>query len=76
MSVLDADGTLVVHASNPVDLQISGPAILLSPSQVQAEAGIATFMLRATSDTGLITVEATASGLDGDSKSINLVCPE
>ena len=76
VSVVDADGTLVVHASNLVDLQISGSAILLSPSQVQAEAGIATFLIRSTSDTGLITVEATASGLDGDIKSISLVCPE
>jgi len=71
VSVLDANGTVVPNASNPISLNIiSGPAALVSPNQVQAEAGIATFLLRSTTESGLITVQATASGLTSDNASI------
>jgi beta-galactosidase len=64
VSVLDANGTVVPNASNSISLNIiSGPAVLVSPNQVQAEAGVATFLLRSTTEPGLITVQATASTL-------------
>jgi beta-galactosidase len=71
VSVLDANGTVVPNASNWISLDIvSGPATLASPNQVQAEAGIATFLLRSTTEPGLITVQATASTLGSVTASI------
>jgi beta-galactosidase len=71
VSVLDANGTVVSNASNLISLNIiSGPATLVSPNQVQAEAGIATFLLRSTTEPGLITVQATASTLSSDTATI------
>lgn len=62
VSVLDANGTIAANASNLISLNIvSGPAVLIGPNQVQAEAGIATFLLRSTTEPGLITVQAMAS---------------
>ena len=69
--VLDSNGTVVPTASNLISLNIvSGPATLTSPNQVQAEAGTATFLLRSTTEPGLITVQATASTLGSETASI------
>jgi len=71
VSVLDSNGTVVPNASNLISLSIvSSPATLASPNQVQAEAGIATFLLQSTTEPGLITVRATASTLGSDTASI------
>ena len=71
VSVLDANGTVVPNASNLISLNIvSGPATLTSPGTVSSEAGIATFLLRSTITPGLITVQATASGLTTGNASI------
>lgn len=71
VSVLDANGTVVPNASNLISLNIiSGPATLVGPSQVQAEAGIAAFLLRSTTESGLITVQATTPALGTDTASI------
>jgi hypothetical protein len=70
VSVLDGNGTVVPSASNSILLQTSGPAVLVGSDEIEAEAGIATFLLRSTTDSGLITVSATASGLNQDSDSI------
>jgi hypothetical protein len=47
-----------------------GPAVLAGPDQFVAEAGIASFLIRTTTDAGLITVTATAAGLTGDTAHI------
>lgn len=71
VSVLDANGTIVPTASNSILLTITGgPATIVSQSSVAAEAGTATFLLRSTTDSGQITVQATASGLTSDTASI------
>jgi len=71
VSVLDSNGIVVPNASNLISLDIvSGPATLASPNQVQAEAGIATFLLRSTTEPGLITVQATTSTLGSETESI------
>lgn len=70
VSVLDGNGTVVPSASNAIHLQTTGPAVLVGPDEIEAEAGIATFLLRSTTESGLITVSATSSELNGDSDSI------
>lgn len=49
---------------------VSGPAVLAGPGQFEAEAGIASFLLRTTTDAGQITITATAAGLTGDTAHI------
>lgn len=66
VSVLDPNGTVVPDADNEVTLGVSGPAVLAGPSQFQAEAGIASFLLKTTTNAGQITVNASAAGLTGD----------
>jgi beta-galactosidase len=71
VSVLDANGTVVPTPSKSITLAItSGPAALVGPAAVSSEAGIAAFLLRSTTTPGLITVQATASGLIPDNASI------
>lgn len=69
-SILDSAGTLVPDASNNVTFSVSGEASLVSPEDVDAEAGIATALIRVSDQPGLITVTATASGLTADDASI------
>jgi hypothetical protein len=69
-SILDSAGTLVPDASDEVTFSVSGQATLASPTTVDAEAGIATALIRVTDQPGLITVTATASGLTSDDASI------
>jgi len=71
VSVLDSNGTVVPDASNLITLEVvGGPATIISPSQVQAEAGIATFLIRSTGYPGTITVSAVASQLITDTAEI------
>jgi beta-galactosidase len=64
VSVLDASDELVTGASNSLTLQIlSGPAVIIGPTQVNADAGIAGFLIRTTGTAGGISLRATASGL-------------
>jgi len=69
-SILDTNGTVVPDASNEVTFSVTGQASLVSPATVDAEAGIATALIRVSDLPGLITVTATASGLDNDNASI------
>lgn len=70
VSILDNDGILVPDASNEVHLSVLGPAVLIGPVDKDAEAGIATFLIRTTEDSGSISVSVTSSGLTEDSNSI------
>ena len=69
-SILDSADTVVPDASNEVTFSVSGEATLVSPATVDAEAGIATALIRVSDLPGLITVTATASGLTADDASI------
>lgn len=69
-SILDSAGMLVPDASNEVTFSVSGQATLASPATVDAEARIATALIRVSDQPGLIIVTATASGLDSDDASI------
>jgi len=75
-SVVDANGTVVPEANNMVTFDVTGPAALVSPSTVRAEAGIATALLRALTQPGQVTVTATATGLSSGNASINSVMGE
>ena len=69
--ILDSSGTMVPDASETVSLSVtSGPGIIVSPTEAEAEAGIASFLLRSTTEAGTITLSATAAGLTGDTSSI------
>jgi hypothetical protein len=63
-SVIDINGTVVPDASQEVTFNISGPAYLASPPIVNSEAGIATALLRTTTQPGEITITATVPGID------------
>ena len=67
VSILDGNGTTVPDAFNTVHLNISGPAVLVTPADVPAEAGIASFLIRTTETPGAISLMAFATGLTGDS---------
>ena len=69
-SVVDSASTVVPDASDEVTFSVSGQATLASPTTVDAEAGIATALIRVSDLPGLITVTATASGLTSDDTSI------
>ncbi|SDC99766.1 glycoside hydrolase family 2 TIM barrel-domain containing protein [Niabella drilacis] len=63
--IMDAKGNLVVNATPAVTLKINGNATLESPATVQAEAGIATFLLRTTEATAQLGITVQAAGLPG-----------
>jgi beta-galactosidase len=69
-SIVDSADTVVPDASDEVTFSVSGEATLASPATVDAEAGIATALIRVSDLPGLITVTATASGLTTDDASI------
>ena len=66
VSVVDSNGIVVPDASNEVTLGVSGPAAFAGPNQFEAEAGVASFLVKTTTIAGEITVTATATGLTGD----------
>jgi beta-galactosidase len=69
-SVVDARGTVVPDASDKVTFAVQGPATLASPVSVNAEAGIATALVRVSDQPGQITVTVTAPGMEGGHASI------
>lgn len=62
-SILDSNGTLVSYASNKVTFDVTGEGTLINPSTVTAEAGIATALVRVTTEAGQINVIASSPGL-------------
>jgi beta-galactosidase len=73
VSVVDSSGTVVPTATNAVTLQVTGPATLISSAVANAEAGIASFLIRTTSEVGVITASATASGLTSGNNTLTTV---
>ncbi len=68
--IIDAGGRLIKNATHPVSLTIEGDATLSGPATVQAEAGIATFLIRTEITTSKLILKATASNLKGASKKV------
>ncbi|MBN1765381.1 MAG: DUF4982 domain-containing protein [Sedimentisphaerales bacterium] len=69
--VLDNNDIVVPNASPEVHLDISGPADLIGPVELEAESGIASFLIRTTDTAGNIIITATATGLSGDTDTIS-----
>ena len=61
--VLDADGTLIWDAQPMVHFSVSGNATLIGGPELEAEAGVASVLVRAGLAPGIITVTATSEGL-------------
>ena len=61
--IVDQNGTLVPDANNQISFQVSGSGFLFSPAIVGAEAGIATALIRTTTQPGQIVIKAEAGGL-------------
>jgi beta-galactosidase len=62
-SILDQDGTLCVGAQDLVSFSVDGPAEILDPDPVAAEAGIASVTLRRKNADGIVRLRASAGGL-------------
>jgi beta-galactosidase len=62
-SIVDENGTLVPTASNPVTLELSGPARLIGQNPMKAEAGIASIVVETPGKGGLIEIGASSPGL-------------
>ena len=63
-AILDAAGNPVPDATNTVQFAITGSAECISPANPNAEAGIATVLIRSRNLTaGRISIKATALGL-------------
>ena len=74
VSVLDSSDVLVTHAANQVLLEIiDGPAVIMGPSQIDAQAGIASFLIRTTGAEGTINIQASSAGLTSDTASLMTV---
>lgn len=61
--VVDKNGNLCIDSKIPVTVKLSGDAKLAGPATVNAEAGIAAFLLQAGTHAGNIEVTATARDL-------------
>lgn len=67
VKIADAAGNVVPEAANTVTLKLQGAALLESPATVNAEAGIATFIVR-THQASSLRITAIAAGLPSISK--------
>jgi beta-galactosidase len=68
--IVDKNGTLVAGADTWLNFEVTGPALLKSPNRVQAEAGIASALVRVTSEPGEIIIKAKTPGLNSGIKKI------
>jgi len=73
-TIVDANGTVVPtygnSSSQKITFNVTGPAVLVSPSVIRAEAGISTALIRSSTRPGQVTVTATATGLSSGAASI------
>ena len=61
--ILDRNNTLCIDAINKITMQIQGDAKIVSPVEMNAEAGIATFIIRAGTHKGNIKLKAVSNNL-------------
>jgi len=80
--ILDANNTVIPNASNSVIFTVSGTSTarlitttVATSQTVAAQGGIATVLLRGGTAGGVITVNATSSGLTGGSDTVTAVTP-
>lgn len=71
--IVDENGTLVTDAKKQVSFHVTGSGFLVSPESVAAEAGIATALIRTTTQPGQIIVKADAEGLKAGMASKNSI---
>ena len=62
-SLVDESGTLVPDHDQNISFSVTGDAWFMGPNPALTEAGIATILLRAGKDSGLIKVTASSTGL-------------
>jgi beta-galactosidase len=62
-SIVDGNGTVIPEAKPEVHFEVEGDAELLGYNPIEAEAGIATILLRSGESAGTITVRAFSDGL-------------
>ena len=63
-SVVDVSGTVVPDDSRPITFEVSGPGRLIGSNPIQAEAGIATVLLRSETKAGSIIIKTSAQGVE------------
>ncbi len=61
--IVDSKGNLCVNEKRPVHLQLSGNAKIVCPATINAEAGIATFLVQTGAHASAIHLTASADGL-------------
>jgi len=61
--VMDKDGHFCPEAQNPLRFTVTGPAQIVGPAIMNAEAGIGSILLQATDQPGTITVQVSSAGL-------------
>ncbi len=69
-NIVDQNGTIVPSFSGWIDFKVEGAAKLVSPNRVQAEAGIASAIIRVSQQPKKITVKAMNPELKGAMKAI------
>ncbi len=62
-TITDKNGVTVPGAANAISLSVAGPASIIGPSQINAEAGITTILLKAGEKPGPVKIIASAAGL-------------
>ena len=71
-SVVDENGTTVPKDSSSVSFQVEGDAELIGQNPINAEAGIATILLRAGDLGGTITIMAESDGLGTTQETVTI----
>lgn len=71
-SVVDENGTVIPDADNRISFSVEGNAELIGDNPINAEAGIATILLRAEDEKGSVTITATNDELEQATKEIKI----
>lgn len=70
-NIVDENGVVVPDTTYSIQFSMEGDADLIGQNPIDAEAGIATILLRAGNSAGTITIKAEAEGLESAEKTIN-----
>ena len=62
-SVVDENGTVLHDAEKEVVFQVTGPGILINPTPIKTEAGVASALIRTTTQEGEIVIKASTEDL-------------
>jgi beta-galactosidase len=72
VSVVDKNGTVLPTAANEVRLTVGNLAQVIGVDAIKAEAGVATFLIKAGAKKGLLKVQATSEGLRSGTTTIDI----